>query len=802
MDFGSLSTRARALLSGAAFAIAASQGGIAHADNAAADQAAPAEAADAAGTSNSGDILVTARKRVERLQDVPLSVNALSSEELLKKGIRSLSDVADYTPGFRYTDFLTKFNGNPTIRGLAQNNPQAKIGNVGVFLDGIYLQRGYMVDSQLNDLERLEIVKGPQSALYGQNTFAGAINYVLRMPTNDFKVNMEGSLGNAGFNEFRVGVGGPIIKDVLMARVYYARSNYGGTWKNNFPGLENTDQSHFGSYKRNNFSATVLFKPIERLTIRGTYNRSERRDKIAAYYNIDGNNPEDKNNCGPYSQPLNVQYLWCGNLPTNVDDKRSGKDTAYYPSGLFTTIQPGMVAKTRMFHVSADYKLSDSLTLTYDYGNVHGTGLEESVLVSNSYMVAPDQVTKTMNKQREAGDLKYNSNEAKLFFDHGGPFKADAGVFRSVAHDSFIFGITQFPVGALTTLSSTDIFADNSQISITNQQTRYTITSGYLRGSYTLLDDRLTIAGEGRYANTKLRAIDLHKAANPPLTSSYNDFTPRATIQFKLQPQMMLYASAARGVKAGGFNGYTDGPLTLGVDEQSYQEEKNWTYEVGLKGDAFRHTLNFALSGFYIDWQNRQVPQYPAGYVPATTVSVGVGSIFTTAGTAKSYGVELTGNWQATPELTFNTAFTYQNATLGKSKSNSYVTALYCDDIVCNKNGDTSGNRLPYQPQVQASGGFEYRKAVRDDIEAFFGADEVYRGHTFTNDENTTGTAAYALTNMHLGVSKGPWQALFWGKNITNHKYVDAAFTLPTGLQNIANLGELRTYGITVSLNY
>jgi outer membrane receptor protein involved in Fe transport len=130
------------------------------------------------------------------------------------------------------------------------------------------------------------------------------------------------------------------------------------------------------------------------------------------------------------------------------------------------------------------------------------------------------------------------------------------------------------------------------------------------------------------------------------------------------------------------------------------------------------------------------------------------------------------------------------------------VTALYCDDIVCNKNGDTSGNRLPFQPKVQASGGFEYRRPVRDDVEAFFGADEVYRGHTFTNDENTTGTAAYALTNVHFGLEKGPWQALFWGKNMFNHKYVDAAFTLPTGLQNIANLGELRTYGITVSLNY
>ena len=154
-------------------------GSLAHAQEA----AEPVAAEEGARRMNS--IVVTTRRQEESLQEVPISITALGDEDLLEKSIGDFDDVAAYTPGLSFRDFVTGFNGVATMRGLAQANVQDAVGNVGVFVDGIYLQRGYMVNFSLADMERIEVVKGPQSALYGQNTFSGAINVVTKKPTND-----------------------------------------------------------------------------------------------------------------------------------------------------------------------------------------------------------------------------------------------------------------------------------------------------------------------------------------------------------------------------------------------------------------------------------------------------------------------------------------------------------------------------------------------------------------------------------------------------------------------------------------
>ena len=133
------------------------------------------------------EIVVTARKREESLQDVPIAVTAFSSEQLVKRGISELEDVAMATPGLVFEDFSSSFSAAPVMRGLTQVNVSSEVQNVATFVDGVYLQRGYSVDIGLADVSRIEVVKGPQSALYGQNAFGGAINYVLNKPAKNSK---------------------------------------------------------------------------------------------------------------------------------------------------------------------------------------------------------------------------------------------------------------------------------------------------------------------------------------------------------------------------------------------------------------------------------------------------------------------------------------------------------------------------------------------------------------------------------------------------------------------------------------
>jgi iron complex outermembrane receptor protein len=145
-------------------------------------QQAPAAASDDA------DIVVTARKREEDLQRVPLAIDAFSAKEIKDAKIERLSDLAKLAPGLNYTPLFGAQNQLPIIRGAAQTFGQL---NVGVFLDGIYLSGKAAADLELNDLERVEIVKGPQSALYGRNTFAGAINYITKRPSEAFEGEVE-----------------------------------------------------------------------------------------------------------------------------------------------------------------------------------------------------------------------------------------------------------------------------------------------------------------------------------------------------------------------------------------------------------------------------------------------------------------------------------------------------------------------------------------------------------------------------------------------------------------------------------
>lgn len=756
-----------------------------------------------------GEIVVTARRSAERLQDVPLSINALTADDLLKRGATDLQDVANYTPGLRFTDFLSKFNGNAVIRGLSQTNVQSAIGNTGVFLDGVYLQRGYMVDSQMGDFERIEVVKGPQSALYGQNTFSGAINYVLRPPSDELRVNGQASAGSGGYRDVRLGVGGPLIGDVLSGRIYYATSSFDGTWENNFPGAGSTDLANFGGYRRENFSAALRLTPMDGLTITGSYYVLTRNEKIRAFYTIDGNLLEDRLNCGAIGANGSPR-LWCGNLPSDPSGKRSGLNTGNYPDGLFTAPQPGMRGKTEVYRAALEYKFLEDFTFNYDYGKTRGQGIEQSAFASNSFFLTAGSYRVPTNPaislQREAGLLKYDSHDARIAFDNNGPFKLDFGYFHSKAWDSFLFGLRYRVTPGVAIISDNNDPLSAGGVSLFNNRlTEYWTDSAYARTSLELFGS-LTLAAEGRYTHTRLRTVDRLTPNLAPLEATYDNFTPRFSVEYKLSPAMMIYASAAKGVKAGGFNGYVSGTYTLTADERSFGEEENWTYELGTKGSAFDNRLSYALAGFYIDWSKRQIASPPTAFLlnPPPNSNSGAGavpSIYVSGGSAESYGVELSANYRMSDAFSFNGSFAWQHAT-AKAGAIAPAASIYCDDIVCRRDGNVEGNFLGNVPWFQGTVGVEFRQPIRENVDFFFGVDEVYRGKLYTDTTNTSSIAPYALTNLRFGLETDKFRAFVWAKNLLNKEYVEASFVVPSIYQYNASLGELRTIGLTISVNY
>ena len=143
------------------------------------------------------EIVVTARKREEALQDIPLAITAFTSEELQKRSIQNMRDIALFTPGFNFEDFGGSGGTTPVVRGTTQVSIlQSGEQNVSVFFDGVYLPRSYVTDLGFANMERVEVVKGPQSARYGRNAFMGAINYIPRRPGDEWDLQGQVVAGN------------------------------------------------------------------------------------------------------------------------------------------------------------------------------------------------------------------------------------------------------------------------------------------------------------------------------------------------------------------------------------------------------------------------------------------------------------------------------------------------------------------------------------------------------------------------------------------------------------------------------
>ena len=138
--------------------------------------------AGAAETRGITEIVVTARKREEKINEVPLAISAFSADDIASRNIESLSDVAKYTAGFSFENFAGGTSPAPIIRGLTQNTLTDRNQNVGTFVDGVHIQQQGNIDFSLLDVERIEVLKGPQNAQYGRSAFAGAINYVSKKP--------------------------------------------------------------------------------------------------------------------------------------------------------------------------------------------------------------------------------------------------------------------------------------------------------------------------------------------------------------------------------------------------------------------------------------------------------------------------------------------------------------------------------------------------------------------------------------------------------------------------------------------
>ena len=734
-------------------------------------------------TPTEGDIVVTARKRVENSINVPIAIASYDAKQLKRAGITDLRDVAALTPGLTFQDVNGAYAA-PTIRGVVQIDQTSLQGNVGVFLDGVYLNNRTGLQFGLIELDRLEVDKGPQSALYGRNTFAGAINYITVQPVlGKLAGNASMEFGDHGLETYRGGINLP-IGDTAAVRLFAGWSTFDGTIKNNRTGDD--IGGYDGDYA---YGGSLLWKPLDRLTV-----------KVYGSYSTVNNSAEPLsqqatilNNCGSTSVRAGVIYhtLYCGKLPkitsVNVDQ----------------TIGQGTHGDNKLIDGSLAYDAdfaTFSATGSYDkgsYSNLIDTTANPAAITIPSFggysgqnfieSVTPDSSDKSI-------DLRMQSNgDTRLTYTVG-----------LYGYNSSLTNITQISHQLLNQPSSAPV--------------AFSTTGGHLvlhgRAVYGAVGYKitpaLTVNGELRYTHEKqffngIGSLATVNGVPVEGTQAAGYWTPRFTANYAFTRDIVAYGSAARGVKTGGFNSNAFGPAPAYF---KFGLETNWTYELGVKSVLFDGKLRLNGDIYYID---------SAGVQGQLNVPGSILSVVTNEGGATSKGVEAMASYYFTPHLSLTANGSYSDPKYKKGfidgdlaaacgdYAGSTISSIGCsDDVGGNQEARTS------KWQYAISGNWDIPDLVPG-IDAYVRADYSYQSGKYTTGNDLQNQGAIKLANARVGFVHDGIEIAFWVKNMFDYKYADRVTIAPStndggpgsGISYLRYYpGERRTFGMRLDYRF
>lgn len=702
------------------------------------------------------EIVVTARKREESLQDIPISVTAFSGELLRDLQIRNTADIAEFTPGFSFHSYLGREEDRPVVRGMSNILGQA---NASFFIDGVFVP-GSIAATELRNLERVEVIKGPQAALYGRATFAGAINFVTRNPGNDYEGEI--SLTGAEHDEYELVAShmGPLVQDRLFYYVAGRYFQYGGEYRNELTGRLVGDQETRG------LTGKLLWTPNETFdaTLRVTY--AEDRDGHPALW-LQG---QEFNNCflrDPATAPAARGY-YCGEALFN-DTVRLRTDILPNGGGLRRDV------------------LRSALTMNWDIAGGHTltsvTGWQDEELAREldvSYagydplvylfalLVVPDNRGSFWRVQAEerssfSQELRLSSPSDRAFrwLAGGYYFKDDADLIQNDKMNP----LTIFP-------SAVD---PSTAVLQRNSFTEFRTTENIAAFASVELDfnEQWTATAEARWAVDRLSYNAFNTAGAPAasLAEKFYSVTPRVTLTYRHSEDLTVYGNVARGTKPGGFND------PGAVERLSYDEEESTNYEVGFKSTLWNGQARWNVAAFYIDWKDQQLTftaQRPDGTLFSFIENVGKTRVM---GLETEVSVLLADNW------TLDLSYSYVDSEIRNYVSQDQADLLGCVPATTEpartvyfqciqERGSVAGNQTPRSPKHQAALRTRYFVPLAGGNEWYIGGNVTMESSRFSQVHNLIETGDRWLVGLQTGLRGERWDVSLWVKNLFNDKTV------------------------------
>jgi iron complex outermembrane receptor protein len=623
----------------------------------------PVTAADLA-PADDGVITVTARRRAENLQDVPIAVTAFSGEALERQGATDITDLNDTTPNVTLeTSRGTNTTLTAFIRGVGQQDPVAGFeAGVGLYLDDVYLNRPQAAVLEIYDVERIEILRGPQGTLYGRNTIGGAIKYVTRRLAPETTLSARANVGTYQQADLIVSASTP-ISDQVRIGASAARLSRDGFGENLNNGLDN--------YNRDIWAArgTVELEPTANIFLR-----------FSGDYSLDNSDPRNGHRL--------ITSLQTGAPVLNdVYDTRAGLNS---PEQRVEAYGGAFRAEFRLGDVTLRNIMAYRQDISHapiDFDSLPARDVDVPAIYRNNQF----------------------SNEFQMLYQGSGPLNGIVGLYYLNANANNVFDVvlaTTSPI-ALPGLTAATYGDVNTKTWAIYGDFTYDITSQIqlsVGGRFTNDRRRATVI-RANYLNGPSPALGGNGVQLGALTSNFQgeetftEFTPRASLTWQPDDNNTIYASFSRGFKGGGFdprglstaapdlNGNGTREASEIFDYFEFEPERVTSYEIGYKANLFDRRLRLAIAGFYADYRDVQVPGSVGAVINNVPTFVGV---TTNAGAATFKGIEVEA--LATLYRGDNGSRLTFAGTLG------YLDAQY-DEFITNVAGfDANGNATPGSP--------------------------------------------------------------------------------------------------------
>lgn len=687
------------------------------------------------------EIVVTAQRRNERLQDVPVTVTVFGAQQIQNARIQDVQDIVTRTPGLSF-DAFPSGQPRPFIRGIGSSDRGAAGDpSSAVFVDEIYMGRPAAVSFDAFDVQQIEVLKGPQGTLYGRNVVGGAVSVTTTRPKLDaFGASVEGTIGAYGMVEAAGLLNAPAANGKVAVRASAGIRTRDGYYRNTFTGNRLDDQDS------RNVRLQVLAEPADRLRLHVTFDGTRERANGPAQFAL---------GVDPMSSRAS---LW---TPNQDRDENASEYDGYQNRDVWGV--RGQIdydlGFADLIYLGSYRDLDYASSYDFDGGN-------PSFNRAGINLINGEQT-------------RFWSNELRLVAPSESPMQWVAGLYQFSQRVDRQDLIGLYNRASLTapvpTPPPTDRFDQAAKLDSYAVYADVTVPLG----------DRFKIFAGVRYSKdekdffiSNLLGTALLRATERYATSaeaSFDAVTWRAGLDFQPTPEHLLYAKVSRGFKSGGFQ---DTPGTAASARTPFEPEFATQYEIGQKSQFFDRRVTWNNTLYYTDYTDLQTRQV-----------IGLSVVTSNAGAATIKGYETSFNWQATEGLRLDASYAYTDATF---------------DVFVENGMDFSGNRISRTPKHKLVVSPSYTWELGSGATVAASADYQYESFIYDDNENNNlevrEPTEFIDARLVFTDATRRWQASLWGKNLTDEVSRSFQTTFYGGL--FGAFTPPRTYGATLRWTY